>query len=316
MSIAIADRVGAALTSGGAVVALETTLVTHGLPHPEGLETARALEAEVRAAGAEPATLGVLDGVARVGLTADELAALANTPSVHKLGPGNLAACMAVGGSGSTTVAATAVLAARAGIAVFATGGIGGVHRGAERTDDVSADLVTLARTPIAVVCSGAKAILDLPRTLERLETLGVPVIGLQTDEFPSFYRRDSGLPVDARVDDVVALARTLRVHWSLSGTGVIVANPVPEPDALPAGSFEQALAGAFADAEQAGVRGRAVTPYLLERLRVRTGGATVTANLALLKSNARVAGALAVALAAGGRAPRRLFEAQAPPVA
>ncbi len=297
-AVAVAAGVRRALGEGRPVVALETTLVTHGLPHPEGLETAVALEAEVRAAGALPATIGVLDGIARVGLSAAELERLARAPGVRKLNPGNLAACLAQGATGSTTVAATLVLAARAGIPVFATGGIGGVHRGAAESGDVSADLVTLARTRVAVVCAGAKAILDLPRTLELLETLGVPVLGLGTDQFPSFYRPDSGLPVDARFDDVAALAAALRAHWSLMRTGAVVANPIPEPDALPAGVFEQALAGSLADAASEGVRGRDVTPFLLERLRARTGGATVRANLALLRHNARVAAGVAVALA------------------
>ena len=293
--------VARALASHRPVVALETTVVTHGLPHPHGLEAALALEAEVTAHGAMPATIGVLDGQVRVGLTRAELERLATTPGVAKLNPGNLAAVLSSGSAGSTTVAATMIAARRAGITVFATGGIGGVHRGATESGDVSADLGALAREPVAVVCAGAKAILDLPRTVEMLETLGVPVLGFGTDEFPAFYRRESGLPVDHRFDTIEALAAAVRTHLALgTGTGVLVANPVPEADAMPLPIYERALAGALAAAAREGVRGRAVTPFLLARLNEITGGESVRANLALLRNNARVAARLAAALRSG----------------
>ena len=297
-SFVVAPDVRASLEAGRAVVALESTLVTHGLPPPDGLRVAAELEDEVRAAGALPATVGVLEGALRVGLTPEELARLAATPKVTKLNPGNLAAHVAAGASGSTTVAATMLAAARAGIRVFATGGIGGVHRDAAETGDVSADVFALARHPVAVVCAGAKAVLDLPRTVELLETLGVPVIGLGTDEFPSFYRRGSGLPVDARVETIAELAAVVRAHFELGEGGVLVANPIPVADELPEDVYEPALRQALREVGERGIRGRAVTPFLLDRLRESTGGRSVTANLALLRNDARVAGSLAVELA------------------
>jgi len=295
----ISPFVAAALEAGRPVVALETTLVTHGLPHPDGVRAARDLEADVVASGATPATIGVLDGRVRVGLSAAELERLATAPDTAKLNLSNLGSQIAAGHPGSTTVAATLAVAAHVGIRVFATGGIGGVHRGAEETGDVSADLHALGRYDVAVVCAGAKAVLDLPRTVEMLESLGVPVYGLGTDEFPAFYRRASGLPVDQRFDDVAALARAVETHANLGlGTGVVVANPIPAEHELPREAYESAMATALAEAAAQGVRGRAVTPFLLERLRALTEGGSVFSNLALLRHNARVAGALAVALA------------------
>lgn len=295
----VSDEVARALAARGPVVALETTVVTHGLPHPEGLRVAAELEAEVRAAGATPATIGVLDGRLCAGLSAAELTRLAGIPEVPKLNLSNLALHVAGRGNGSTTVAATVQAAHAAGIAVMATGGIGGVHRDAERSGDVSGDLGALARCPVAVVCAGAKAVLDIPRTLEALETLGVPVVGFGTDRFPAFYRRDSGCPVDGRCDDVDALAAVVSAHFAMGlGTGVVVANPVPAAYEMPRELYEGALAGALEDASRAGVRGREVTPFLLERLRERTGGASVFSNTALLRANARLAGELAAALA------------------
>jgi pseudouridine-5'-phosphate glycosidase len=296
--LSIGDEVARALSAGGPVVALETTVVTHGLPHPDGLRMAAELEKQVRAAGAVPATIGVLDGRIRVGLSRAELERLAATPSVAKLNLSNLALEVAAGGAGSTTVAATVCAAHAAGIAVMATGGIGGVHRDVEHTADVSADLGALARFPVAVVCSGAKAVLDIPRTLEVLETLGVPVVGVGTDSFPAFYRRDSGRPVDRRVDDLALLAAAVRAHFDLARGGLLVASPVPAADEMSRDLYETALAEALADAARSGVRGREVTPFLLERLRERTGGASVVTNVALLLSNARLAGQLAAALA------------------
>lgn len=292
----IAPRVAGALAAGRPVVALETTLVTHGLPAPEGVDTAQALESEVRESGAEPATIGVLAGAVVVGLEADELAALAE-PGAIKLNLSNLAAALARGERGSTTVAATAWCAARAGIRVFATGGIGGVHRGYAEHGDASADLEALARFPVVVVSAGAKAVLDLPRTREVLETLGVPVYGFGTDAWPAFYRRDSGLRADARFDDPAALAHAAAAHFDLGGGGVLVGNPIPAEHELPADLEREAIAAALAQAASAGVAGRDVTPFLLERLRVVTGGRSVTANVALLRNNARLAGRIAAAL-------------------
>jgi pseudouridine-5'-phosphate glycosidase len=297
--LTLSAEVARALQKRTPVVALETTLVTHGLPPPQGLAAALELEQVVRAHGAVPATIGILDGALRVGLARAELERLAAARDVVKVNPGNLAAVVAGGGPGSTTVAATVYVAARAGIRVFATGGIGGVHRDAAESGDISADLVALARHPVAVVCAGAKAILDLAKTVEMLETLGVPVLGFGTDEFPAFYRRSSGLRVDHRCDSTAALARVVATHWALGfRTGVLVANPVPEADELPREVFEPALAAALAEAAERGLRGREVTPFLLERLRELSGGATVKTNLALLRDNARVAAELARALA------------------
>ena len=297
--LVLSEEVAQALRRRKPVVALETTLVTHGLPHPQGLEAALELEEIVRAGGAVPATAGILEGTVRVGLARAELERLAIARDVAKVNLGNFAAVVACGIPGSTTVAATMFVAAQAGIRVFATGGIGGVHRDVAESGDVSADLTALGRFPVAVVCAGAKAILDLPRTVEMLETLGVPVLGFGTDEFPAFYRRSSGQRVDRRCDAVDELARVARAHWELgSRTGVLVANPIPEADELPRAAYEQALEGALAEVAERGLRGREVTPFLLDRLRELTGGATVKANLALLRNNARVAGELARALA------------------
>ena len=291
------DDVARALASKAPVVALETTLVTHGLPHPDGVTTALALEQIVRDRGATPATIGILGGAIRVGLTRRELEQLAATPNVAKVNLSNLAAAVSSGQPGSATVAATMFAAHASGVRVFATGGIGGVHRDATESGDVSADLTALSRIPIAVVSAGAKAILDLPRTVEMLETLGVPVFGLQTNEFPAFYRRSSGLPVDYRYDSVPELAAAVRLHLSLGlGTGVLVANPVPSADEMDAQLYERALNTALSEADARGIRGRAVTPFLLERMRAVTGGESVRVNVALLRHNAQVAASLAVA--------------------
>jgi pseudouridine-5'-phosphate glycosidase len=297
-SIRIAPAVAAALSRGAPVVALETTLVTHGLPHPDGVAVAGELERVVAAGGAVPATIGILDGRIHVGMDLGQLERLAATPGVAKVNTGNLAATLAAGVAGSTTVAATMFAAEAAGIRVFATGGIGGVHRQVETTGDVSADLVALARHRVAVVCAGAKAILDLPRTVEMLETLGVPVLGLDTDEFPAFYRRSSGLRLDRRCADVADVAAAVRTHFDLGlATGVVVANPVPAAVEMPAEIYETALAAALAAAEAAGVTGRAVTPFLLDRMRAITGGVSIAVNRALLLHNAAVAAELAVVL-------------------
>lgn len=294
----IAPFVQAALRDHRPVVALETTVVTHGLPHPQGFELAGELEAEVIRCGAVPATVGVLEGAVHVGLSRDELAQLADAPDVAKLNLSNLGAQVASRGPGSTTVAATMFVAARCGIRVFATGGIGGVHRGESETGDVSADLTALSRYPVAVVCAGAKAVLDLPRTVEALETLGVPVFGWRTDRFPAFWRRETDLPVDRRFDDLDALAAAAVAHWGLGAdSGVVVVNPVPADDEMDGGLYETALARALADATARGASGRDVTPFLLDRMRELTGGASVAANLSLLRHNARVAAELAAAM-------------------
>lgn len=296
--LSVATSVAEALLARRPVVALETTVVTHGLKQPDGLAVAREMEAAVREAGALPATIGVLDGRARVGLDAQQLERLASSSDVAKLNLGNLAAGIASRKPGSTTVAATMLLAHKAGIAVFATGGIGGVHRGAETSGDVSADLTALARVPVAVVCAGAKAVLDLRRTREMLETLGVPVFGFATDRFPAFYRRDSGLAADARFDRVEDLAGAVRAHFALgSGTGLVVANPVPAEHELAADVYEKGIEQAKADAEAAGIAGRDVTPFLLERLRELTAGRSVASNRALLLNNARLAARLTLEL-------------------
>ncbi len=295
----VSPRVAESIATGRGVVALETTLVTHGLPHPDGLEVAIALEAAIAEGGAEPATIGIIDGRIRVGLEHAELERLATCGSAVKLNLSNLAAHVVAGSYGSTTVAATMLVAHQVGIRVFATGGIGGVHRDAAETGDVSADLTALARFPVAVISAGAKAVLDLPRTVELLETLGVPILGVGTDEFPAFYGRESGLPVDRRIDDVRALAAAVRTHFELGiGTGVLVANPIPREHELPRTVWQPAIERALTEASAQGVRGRDVTPFLLDRLRALTEGASVFSNRALLVNNATLAGRLATALA------------------
>ena len=297
----IAPEVADALSEGRAVVALESTIVTHGMPHPTNIETARDVEADVRAGGAVPATIAVIDGALRVGLSPDELGALAEARDPWKLSRADLAVAMATGATGSTTVAATMIAARAAGIHVFATGGIGGVHRGAAETFDISADLEELARTPVIVVCAGAKAILDLPLTMEALETRGVPVIGYGTDALPAFWSRDSGLPAPLRLDDPAAIARAhlARVALGIDG-GALVCNPVPGPDAVPRETVEAWIADALAHAERIGARGKDVTPALLARIAQVSDGASLRANVALIRSNAAVAAAIAVALAGG----------------
>lgn len=279
------------------IVALESTLVAHGLPWPDNHAIARDLEAAVRLTGAVPATIAILDGETHIGLTAEQLEHLAKDGAARfaKAGATDIAVHLARKTSAATTVSGTAKLAGAAGIRVFATGGIGGVHRG--DSDDVSHDLYALARTPIAVVSAGAKAILDLPRTLEKLETLGVLVIGYKTSEFPAFYTRSSGLALEHRADDVATLASIVRTHWEIGGTGVLIANPIPEAAALDAGTVHSAIETALADATKKNISGKRLTPFLLGRLADVTGGASVAANRALALNDATVAGELAVAL-------------------
>ena len=294
-------EVADALAGKRPVVALESTVISHGMPYPRNLETARALEAEVRAAGAIPATIAVMDGRIRIGLDDEALERLATGGTkVRKLSRRDLPVAIATRALGATTVAATMIGAGLAGISVFATGGIGGVHRGAESSFDISADLDELARTSVCVVCAGAKSILDLPKTLEVLETRGVPVLGFGTDEFPAFYSRRSGLPVDHRCDNVAAVADILRAKWQLGlEGGVLLANPIPPADELDADAMETAVAQALADAEAKGIKGKDITPHLLAALERITGGRSLTANIALIRNNARVAAGVAAALAA-----------------
>jgi len=294
----IAPPVSQTLAAGGPVVALESALITHGFAPPANLDVARRIEAAVREEGARPATIAVLEGQVRVGLSEAEVAHLASDRSARKVSLRDLPLVLAQGASGGTTVAATIHLARRAGIHVFATGGIGGVHRG--HPEDVSADLPALASNPIVVVCAGAKAILDLPRTLEYLETHGVPVIGYGTDEFPAFYSRRSGLRLDARVETPEEIAEMARARGELDLTAaLLVCVPVPEVEEMPAAKAEAAIAQAVAEAETRGVSGKALTPFLLARLVELTGGQARQANEALLLNNARVAARIARALAA-----------------
>ena len=293
----VAPEVEAALTGGGAVVALETTLIAHGLPWPGNLETVETMCAAIRATGAVPALIGLAGGRIHIGMDSALVRRFAQGTGVEKASRRDLAALLASGRDGATTVAGTMFCAALAGIRVFATGGIGGVHRGAERNFDVSADLTELARTAVAVVCSGAKSILDLPRTLEVLETAGVPVLGFGCDDFPAFHTTGSGLPVSARVDTATAAAQLIELQLELGAGGVLVACPIPAAEAIERARLEGWIATALAEATQAGITGKAVTPWLLSRLAVLSDGATLVANRALLHHNAEVAAHIAVAL-------------------
>jgi pseudouridine-5'-phosphate glycosidase len=305
--LAIAAEVADALRDGTPVVALESTLISHGLPYPQCVEVATASEAAVRRAGAVPATVALNRGRLLVGLSSDDLEQLATAPkgSVRKVSRPNLGLAIASGEWGATTVAATMIAADAAGIAVFATGGIGGVHRGAlggvagHATFDISADLDELARTPVTVMCAGPKAILDVPLTLEYLETRGVPVVCLGIDEVPGFYSRRSWIPAPGHVADVAAAAAVIRAHRAMGlASGLVVCNPVPEADALPLDVARAAIDRAIREADAAGITGAAVTPWLLARVAAITDGASVRANIALITNNAFVAGRLAGALA------------------
>ncbi len=296
--LTFSSEVAEARRAGRPIVALESTIITHGFPWPENLAMARRVEAEVRAAGAVPATIAVLQGTIRIGLGDTELEELARASGVAKLSRADLAVCVTQRGTGATTVAATMICARMAGIGVFATGGIGGVHRGAETSFDISADLQELAQTPVTVVAAGAKAILDLPKTLEVLETLGVPVVAVGQDAFPAFWSRDSGLKAPLRLDrpEDIAAAHRMRAALGLPG-GQLVANPIPASDEIPAEDLAPLIAEALAEAEAQGVIGKAVTPFLLSRLFDLTGGRSAEANVALVLNNARLAARIAVAL-------------------
>ena len=292
----VSEEVEAALGAGRAVVALESTVIAHGLPRPSNLETARRMEEAVRAGGATPATVAIIGGEVHVGLSGEQLERFANTDGVVKVSRRDLAVVAARGLDGATTVATTAWAAHRAGLKVFATGGVGGVHRGDH--GDVSADLPELARTPLVVVCSGAKSVLDLAATREWLETHGVTIVGYGCDELPSFYTRRSGLAVDARAETAADVARLAHARDRLGLEGaLLVAVPVPAEAEVDERLMEEVLSRALADAERDGVRGRALTPFLLARMGEASGGATLRANVALLENNARVAAEIAVAL-------------------
>lgn len=289
------DEVKEALEEGKPVVALESTLISHGFPYPENLEVAEEMEEIIRGYGVVPATIAVIKGKIKVGLTRGELEFMATSKDILKASRRDLAVIAAKGLNGATTVAATMMVAERAGIKVFVTGGIGGVHRGAEKTFDISADLQELARTPVAVVCSGAKAILDLPLTLEYLETMGVPIIGFRTDEFPAFYCRESGLKVDYVVNDEVEAAKIIRAMQDLElGGGMIIANPVPEEYALSMEYMNEMIEEAVRAAEKEGIKGKKLTPYLLNKIKELTEGKSLKANIELVKDNARVAAKIA----------------------
>jgi pseudouridylate synthase len=300
--VLIHPEVAAALAARRAIVALESTIISHGLPRPDNLRIAREIEDAVRAGGAVPATIAVIDGVARIGLDDEALARVAGDPDVTKVSVRDIATVAARGGVGATTVASTAHLAARSGIRIFATGGLGGVHRGARDTWDESADLTTLSRTPVLVVCAGIKSILDIGATLERLETLNVGVLGYRTNRFPGFYRADSGHHLDWRVDSPGEVAAVLRQREAL-GTdvfGLVLSNPIAPADELDGDLHERVLAAGLAAAQVAGVHGKDVTPFLLDFFHRETHGASLAANIALVLSNARLAAEVAAEFAAG----------------
>lgn len=298
-AVKLSEEVAQALAEGRPVVALESSVMAQGLPPPHNLESWRACEKAVREAGSVPAVTAIVAGEPWAGLSSDQVDRLVDPATrTAKVGTRDLAPAMAAGTWGATTVSATCAIADAAGIRLFATGGIGGVHRGGESSLDVSADLRELARSPVAVVCAGAKSILDLPRTLEVLETQGVPVIGYGTAVFPAFYSRESGLALETRVDDAAAAAAILRAQWDLGmACGAVIAVSPPVEAALDPGTVESWIAAALAEVMAAGIVGKAVTPFVLQRLNEASGGRTVAANIALLENNARVAAELAVEL-------------------
>jgi pseudouridine-5'-phosphate glycosidase len=296
--ITIYPEVAEALAAGQAVVALESTIISHGLPRPDNLRVAREIEAAVRSAGAVPATIAVVSGTARIGLDDTALEQIACSDDVVKVSTRDLAVVAARGGHGATTVAATAHLAAQVGIDVFATGGLGGVHREARDTWDESADLLALASLPITIVCAGVKSILDVAATLERLETLGVAVLGFGTDDFPGFYLRDSGHRLEWRVESAAEIAAVMRAREALGTArrGLVVANPLPENEQLDPALHERLLVAGLAAAAASGVSGKDVTPFLLEFFHRESGGLSLTANIRIILRNAELAGAIAVA--------------------
>jgi pseudouridine-5'-phosphate glycosidase len=298
LTLAVRDDVREAVEAGGPVVALESTLISHGLPHPDNIEVARESERLIRAEGAVAATVGVVAGTPKVGLDEAELELMATAGGIEKLSARDLPMAAAKGIHGATTVAATAHLAALAGIKLFATGGLGGVHRGARESWDVSADLAALARTPVAVVCSGVKSILDVPATLEYLETAGVPVVGFRTRRFPGFYLADSGQTVDWSVEDEEEAAWVVLALAELGRSGLVIANPLAEGDQLDPETHDRALRAGLDEMERRGVRGRGVTPFLLDRFAEETGGESLRVNKKIIEGNARLAARVAVSLA------------------
>ena len=297
--ITVSRDVAEALQSQRPVVALESTIITHGMPFPQNLEMARQVEADCRAGNAVPATIALLDGEILVGMSAEQLERLANAPAPMKLSRADLGFALAMGRSGGTTVSATMICAALAGIAVFATGGIGGVHRDGQDSLDISADLDELARTNVTVICAGAKAILDLPRTLEYLETRGVPVLGYQTDHLPAFWSRESPWRVPMRVDTPDQIAATMQARQPLGlGGGVLVTNPIPAADDIPYDVMAVVVEEALQEAKLQRVEGKAVTPFLLSRILTLTEGRSLTANIALVRNNVRLAAAIANSVA------------------
>lgn len=293
--------VAAARAAGRPLVALESTIIAHGMPYPENVQTAREVEAIIRGLGAEPATIAVMGGRIRIGLSDAELELLGQSTNVAKVSRRDLPAVLASGGLGATTVAGTMICAALAGIEVFVTGGIGGVHRDAAQTFDISADLQELAKTPVAVVCAGAKSILDIGLTLEYLETHGVPVLSCGQDNFAAFYTRDSGFKADYRLDAPADQARFIRTQWGLGlHTGVVLSTPVPEAAEMPRAEIDAITTQALTDATAQGITGKAVTPFLLARIKALTGGRSLATNIALVKHNAEVGARLAVAMGAG----------------
>ncbi len=302
LPLTLAPEVAQARAEGRAIVALESTIITHGMPFPQNVDTARAVEDEVRSSGAVPATIAIMDGQICIGLTTGQLDRLGQAQDVAKLSRADLAACLVTGAMGATTVAATMICAHLAGIKVFATGGIGGVHRGAETTFDISADLLELAATPVTVVAAGAKAILDLPKTLEVLETHGVPVIAYGQDDFPAFWSRSAGLAAPLRMDSAaqIAAAHLMRARLGLPG-GQLVANPIPPEAEIPSDEITPAIEAALREAQAQGISAKMVTPFLLDRMYEMTAGRSLTANIALVLNNARLASAIAREMAAQG---------------
>lgn len=296
--MSFSPEVSDAMKNGAALVALESTIITHGMPYPQNVETARLVEAEVRKNGAVPATIAVIEGTLHIGLDNDQLENLGQATNVSKLSRADIAACIATGGTGATTVAATMIAADLAGIDVFATGGIGGVHRGAEVTFDISADLQELAQTSVTVVAAGAKAILDLPKTFETLETLGVPVIAFGQDELPAFWSRTSGIPAPLRMDTAEDIAKSHQMRWMMDlPGGQLIANPIPTEAEIAADELAPVIEAALTEAEEQGIAAKEVTPFLLDRMYQKTEGRSLTANIALVLNNARLAANIAVEL-------------------
>jgi pseudouridine-5'-phosphate glycosidase len=295
----INPEVAKALEEGKAVVALESTIISHGMPYPKNVETALKVEEIIRENGAIPATIAILNGRLKVGLTRDEIEALGSGKNVIKTSRRDIPFIIANKADGATTVASTMIIAALAGVKVFATGGIGGVHRGAQQTFDISADLQELAHTNVAVICAGAKSILDIGLTLEYLETQGVPVVGFGTDELPAFYTRKSGFGVDYRVDSADLLAAALKAKWDLGlEGGVVIANPIPEQYEMDYDAITNAITSALKELDERGVKGKESTPFLLGKVKEITGGASLESNIQLVYSNAKVGAQIAVELA------------------